>query len=78
MFQKLSETYLTNSSINLQQQWLVRPHTNRANKTYGLILQLLLTISGNVETNPGPRKLKFPCGECKKAVKNSENAIYIL
>ena len=29
---ELSETYLTNSSIALQQQWLVRPYTNRANK----------------------------------------------
>ena len=41
---KLSETYLTNSSIALRQQWLVRPHTNRANKTYGLIQQLLLKV----------------------------------
>ena len=32
-------------------------------------------VASNVEINPGPHKLKFPCGECKKAVKNSENAI---
>ena len=36
---KLSETYLTNSSIALRQQWLVR-----ANKTYSLIQQLLLKV----------------------------------
>ena len=29
---------------------------------------LLLLIIGCVETNPGPRKIKYPCGICSKAV----------
>lgn len=37
--------------------------------------QLLLIMSGTVEINPGPGKPKFPCGECKKSVKNSEKSI---
>jgi len=31
--------------------------------------QLLLILSGTVEINPGP--VKFPCGDCGKAVKNN-------
>ena len=34
---------------------------------YGEIIRLLL-ILGSVETNPGPRIIKFPCHECKKSV----------
>jgi hypothetical protein len=30
---------------------------------------LLLLLSG-IEPNPGPRPPKYPCGICKKAVKN--------
>ena len=33
-----------------------------------LILTLLL-ISGNLELNPGPTNIKYPSGECAKAVK---------
>ena len=25
------------------------------------------TLAGDIETNPGPRTPKYPCGECKKA-----------
>ena len=32
------------------------------------ILNILLLLSGNIESNPGPcRKIKFPCGICNKA-----------
>ena len=37
--------------------------------------QLLLIISETVEINPGPGKIKFPCGECSSAVKNSQKSI---
>ena len=37
--------------------------------TSATLQQLLLIISGMVELNPGPSsKLKYPCGECRKAV----------
>jgi PHD-finger len=35
----------------------------------------LLLFSGDVESNPGPRQPKFPCGICSKAVKNHEPAV---
>ena len=33
------------------------------------IFILLLANAFDIETNPGPRALKWPCGTCKKAVK---------
>ena len=30
---------------------------------------LALLLSGQVESNPGPKSPKFPCGECSKAVR---------
>ena len=45
-------------------------------RSYGCLQQLLLIISGTAEINPGPTtKLKYPCGQCNHAVKNSENSI---
>eukprot|EP00111_Clytia_hemisphaerica_P019322 TCONS_00057045-protein len=40
------------------------------------MIQILLILSGSVEVNPGPRRtrVKFPCGECKKAI-TTNNAI---
>ena len=32
-------------------------------------LTLLLLLSGDIQPNPGPRPLKYPCGICKKACK---------
>eukprot|EP00111_Clytia_hemisphaerica_P005737 TCONS_00016623-protein len=47
----------------------------RKQSTYHLI-NLLLIFSGQIETNPGPaRPIKFPCGECYKAVKWGQRAI---
>ena len=35
-----------------------------------MIIQLLLLLSGSVKVNPGPpTRVKFPCGECRRAVK---------
>ena len=48
---------------------------NTANYQYASLLQLLLLISGTVELNPGPTKLKYPCGFCNRAVKNSQTSI---
>ena len=38
-------------------------------------LSLLLLLSGDISTNPGPRTTKYPCGVCKKAVKWGQDAI---
>ena len=38
-------------------------------------LIILLLLSGDIAKNPGPRAPKFPCGMCKKAVKNNCPAI---
>ena len=35
--------------------------------SYHILLSLLL--SGQIESNPGPRSPKYPCGECNKAVR---------
>ena len=32
------------------------------------VILTLLLISGNVELNPGPTNIKYPCGECARAV----------
>ena len=40
-----------------------------------ILQQLLLMLSGSVETNPGPARIKFPCGECRLPVKNNQNSI---
>ena len=37
------------------------------------IIALLLTISGDIEINPGP--VRFPCGRCNKAVQSSHRGI---
>ena len=39
-----------------------------------LLISLLLMISGDIETNPGP-KCHFSCVSCSKAIRNSENSI---
>ena len=32
-----------------------------------LVILLLILLAGDIETNPGPRTPKYPCGECMKA-----------
>ncbi|KAL9986964.1 hypothetical protein ACROYT_G001183 [Oculina patagonica] len=34
-----------------------------------------LECSGDIHLNPGPTKLKFPCKECEKSVRNNQNAM---
>ena len=36
---------------------------------------LLVTLSNDVQTHPGPRTPKYPCGSCGKAVRNNQNSI---
>ncbi len=38
-------------------------------------LFLILMLAGDVESNPGPRVPKYPCGMCSKAVKQSDKAV---
>ena len=50
------------------------PYPHR--KPTGNLIQILLVLSGTIELNPGPKRgnIKYPCGECKKAVR-TVNAI---
>ena len=44
----------------------------------GILIKLLLILSGSVELNPGPgasRRVKYPCGICTKAVHNNQESI---
>ena len=36
---------------------------------------LLVTLSNDVELNPGPRPSKYPCGSCGAAVRYNQNSI---
>ena len=36
---------------------------------------LMVTMSNDIELNPGPRIPKYPCGSCSKAVRNNQNSI---
>ena len=40
-----------------------------------LHLSLFLLMAGDIESNPGPRKPKYPCGVCSAAVKSSDPAV---
>jgi len=51
-----------------------QPITLKENYSSSLYCILLLVISG-VETNPGPRPPKYPCGTCSKACKWGEKAL---
>ena len=58
--------------------WNFQRNRNKLPKRHFVaIQQLLLILSGTVEINPGPmrKKVKFPCGQCSKAVKNTDNSI---
>ena len=69
----LSYTETKQMSIALlYQENRSRPLKMRSQAT---IRQLLLIISGTVEVNPGPGKIKFPCGECSKIVKRTQKSI---
>ena len=52
-------------------KWPYKPAPNGRQ----LFLLLILLLSGDIESNPGPRQVKFPCGVCEKAVKWKQRAI---
>ena len=36
---------------------------------------LLVTLSNDIQTQPGPRTPKYPCGSCSNVVSNNQNSI---
>ena len=38
-------------------------------------LSLILILSGDIQSNPGPRPPKYPCGICSRAVRNGQDGI---
>ena len=54
-------------------------HFARGNHQNGACLLyisiLLVTLSNDVQLNPGPRTPNYPCGSCGAAVKNNQNSI---
>ena len=48
-------------------------HLNPCENNWSLTLCLLL--AGDVELNPGPRRPKFPCGICNRAVKQTDPSV---
>ena len=40
-----------------------------------LLLILLLKLSGDIETNPGPQSVEFPCGVCHRACRERQQAV---
>ena len=48
-------------------------HTNGTCLLY--ISILLVTLSNDVQLNPGPRPPKYPCGSCGNAVKQNQNLV---
>ena len=51
------------------------PHQHSTGTCLLYISLLLVTMSNDIELNPGPRTPKYPCGSCGKAVKNTQNSI---
>ena len=52
------------------------PDSKKSNGTCILYISfLLVTLSNDVQTHPGPRIPKYPCGSCGKAVRNNQNSI---
>ena len=39
------------------------------------VVLLFLVLSGQVELNPGPRAIKYPCNICAKSVRNNQPAV---
>ena len=49
---------------------------NQANSSCLLYISILLvTLSNDVQLNPGPRPPKYPCGSCGAAVRNNQKSI---
>ncbi|KAL8593065.1 hypothetical protein ACOMHN_017991 [Nucella lapillus] len=43
--------------------------------TWHLGFLLIMLLSQDIEVNPGPRAVKYPCGECYKAVKQKDKGV---
>ena len=52
-------------------------HTAKGTSSFNLVRDVL--VCGDIQVNPGPTKtkpyLKYPCSDCKKAVRNNQDAI---
>ena len=48
---------------------VLRHNKYQRKKRSAKLILTLLVISGNVELNPEPTNIKYPCGECARAVK---------
>eukprot|EP00111_Clytia_hemisphaerica_P010503 TCONS_00030700-protein len=66
----------TNEYVIFSLSHYTKHHPYPHYKNSANMIQILLILSGSVEVNPGPRRtrVKFPCGECKKAI-TTNNAI---
>lgn len=63
------------NTCRLVQTWcLIRSRRDRTRRSRPskhavmLCIAIMIALSGDIESNPGPRCLKYPCGECGKSV----------
>ena len=61
------------SSKNIKNSTLQNINLSKSKREWGLAL--LVTLSGDVHQNPGPRTPKFPCGICSKACTWKDRAV---
>jgi len=73
---RFDRTITSNEFIIFSISHFARHHPYPCGRPKANIIQILLILSGSIEVNPGPRRtnVKFPCGECNKAVR-TVNAI---
>ena len=65
---------INESNINLLQVVVGRSKSLKVPSSRIAANLILLAMAGDVELNPGPRKPKYPCSVCSKAVKQSDPA----
>ena len=53
----------------------IHKHSSLPTCTLLYISILLVTLSNDVQLNPGPRPPKYPCGSCGNAVKQNQNLV---
>jgi hypothetical protein len=66
-------TFYTNTASNYTNRRYYKYLPNQNTTTYTSIIIILL-LSGDISTNPGP--VKYPCGKCSKHVKRNQRGIY--
>ena len=52
-----------------------KTHCRPVSHPHSTCLILLLILCGDVQTNPGPRPPKYPCGVCSRAFRNGQAGI---